>query len=247
MHPGMFRRIAVSTLAVALLVTLPASADKRRAVRQPDAGPQLTAIISGTVLDAVTGAPVSKARVTAGGDFGNTSDAGKFKLDGVVSFGKIFLTVERSGYATKTITYTAGGTITETVRLDPTPTVRVVKTDGSTFNIDSESVEFGYAVPFSGYRKAESEDFCLSDGTKQVIDRSQIKKITGPATLVTQTPCCGTKQVQKVTLELRTGATVDAFFVDSCDGYTVDFIGREHVSGDFKYTKFSEAREIVFP
>lgn len=247
MQPENYRRLAVLSLVVALLFALPAAAGKRRAVRHPSAGPQLTAVITGTVLDAVTGAPISKARVTAGDDFANTSDSGKFKLDDVVSYGSILLRVERSGYTEKTFTFTSGGTIDQTIRLDPTPTVRVLKSDGATLDLDNESIEFGYAVPFSGYRKADFEDFCFADGTKQVLDRTQIKKITGPATLATQSSCCAERQVQKVTLELRTGATVDAYFVDSCEGYTVDLLGREHVSGDFKYTKFSDIREVVFP
>ena len=102
-------------------------------------------------------------------------------------------------------------------------------------------------MPFSGYYDNEYDDFCKADGTQVQIDRTQMKKITGPGTLVSVGNCCGDRQVEKVNLLLKNGQTFDATFSDSCQGYTIDLIGREHGTGQFVYIHFSDIAEVVFP
>jgi hypothetical protein len=224
-------------------------AEKRRAVAHPaPLGDKLTINVEGVILDDATGTPVSAVRVTVGNRSDVTSTDGKFSAHGATGFGSIDITATRSGYLAKTVTVNASGDHTVTLRLTPTPTVKVTKTNASVMNVDAESVEFGYAVPFSGYRQYPYEDFCKG-GTAVAIDRSEIKRIVGPATVVSDAPCCPSKNVLKINLELRTGEKTDVYFLDSCEaGVTrIDFIARDHTGGMFQYIPFTEITEVVFP
>jgi len=224
------------------------AAGKRRAVEHPGPAVQLTGTIRGTILDDTTGVPVASVRVSVGTRSDVTGADGKFEAKNVTGTGSILVEATRSGYLTKTYTITTSGDQTITLRLTPTPTVHVRKIDDSTLDVDFESVEFGYAVPFSGYRQYRYEDFCKG-GTAVQIDRSEISRINGPATVVHGSPCCPDKDVLKVNLLLKTGETTDVFFIDSCEaGVTrIDLIARDHLQGQFKFIPFTEIREVVFP
>jgi hypothetical protein len=235
----------VAVLAVLVLTAFPSFASKRRAVSHPSAS--LSTQISGVVLDATTSAPVNAAEVRIGDRTFYTDAQGRF-ITTVIGHGMIEITAERSGYHPTTTTVAAGGSHQLTMRLTPRPTVSVRKTDGSQLQIDYETVMFGYPVPFSGYRSAEYEDFCLPNGSAVPIDRSEMKRIVGPATPVTQSACCTTGPVLRVNLQLRNGQTTDVFFADSCDASDkIDLIGRNHVTGLFVYLRFTDITEVVFP
>jgi hypothetical protein len=224
-------------------------AEKRRAVAHPGpGGPLLTGTIKGTVLDDSTGLPITSVRVAIGSKNDVTGADGKFEGKNATGFGFINVEASRSGYVTKTEKLTTGGDQTITMRLTPTPTVHLKKTDNSTLDVDFESVEFGYAVPFSGYRQYSYEDFC-KNGAPVAIDRAEIRKITGPATVVHGSPCCADKDVLKINITLKTGETTDVFFLDSCEaGVTrIDLIARAHVQGQFQFIPFSQISEVVFP
>lgn len=236
--------------AIALLVTsIPALAQnpKRRAVQHPSTGgPVIPVVVTGTVIDSVTGQPVVFADVRLGSRSDRTDRSGKFKISTTIpSQGTI--TVTRSGYSAGSQAITGGGTQDFTIRLSPTPTVRLRLTDGTIKDLDQESIEFGYVPPFGSYNKGESDDFCRADGTVVAINRSEFKRIVGPATLENNSACCPNNTLLKITAELKNGQTVPLYFVDSCLGYTVDFIGRDHVSANFVYTKFTDVAEIIFP
>jgi hypothetical protein len=224
------------------------AAGKRRAVEHPGPAALLTGTIHGTILDDTTGVPVPSVRVSVGNRSDVTGADGKFQANNVSGAGSIPVEASRSGYLTKTYTITTSGDQTITLRLTPTPTVHVKKTDDSTLEVDFESAEFGYGVPFSGYRQFRYEDFCKG-GLAVQIDRSEISKINGPAVVVHGSPCCPDKDVLRVNLLLKTGETTDVFFIDSCEaGVTrIDFIARDHLQGQFKFIPFSEIREVVFP
>ena len=231
-----------------LLFAIPAAAQKHRAVRKsPPEGQQITLTINGTVLDATTNAPVSSVEVRAGSKLSYSGADGKFRVKDVLGFGSVKVTFERSGYVLKTETITSGGTQDLTFRLTPTPTVRVRKTNNTTFDLDSESVKFGYVLTFGGYAEATFDEFCKPDGSQVTLDRAQMKKITGPATKVAQSNCCENPELMKINVQLKTNETFDAVFKDSCFGYRVDLIGREHVSGNFAYIPFFDIAEVVFP
>ena len=234
--------------AIALLVTaLPTFAQKRRAVQHPSTGgPVIPVVVTGTVLDATTGQPVVFADVRLGARSDRTDRFGKFKIStNIPSSGTINVT--RSGYVAGSQAVTGGGTQNFTIHLTPTPTVRLRLTDGTTKDLDQESIEFGYVPPFGSYNKGESDDFCKPNGTLVSIHRGDFKRIIGPATSENNSACCSNNTVQKINAELRSGESTDLYFTDSCLGYSVDFIGRDHVSGNFVYTKFTDVAEVIFP
>ncbi|MFP5247181.1 MAG: carboxypeptidase regulatory-like domain-containing protein [Thermoanaerobaculia bacterium] len=248
MHFSTLRRLSCLALVATFFAAAPTYAGKRRAVKHPTAGAQLNAELSGTVIDNVTGLPVINARVKAGRDSDTTDSQGKFLLKEVVGYGVITVEASRTGYTAKTITLSTGGKQTLDIRLQPGPTVSVRKLDGTSFNIDFDSLEFGYVVTFGGYHSAEFEDFCKPDGSQVAIDRSQIKRIVGPSTPVTATACCTQRNTVKVNVELKTGEKSDMYFIDACNGYPdIDLLGRDHVSGKMQYIPFAQIAEIVFP
>lgn len=247
MHSDLSRRLFSLAAVAAFVLAAPMYGAKRRSVTAPAAGAPISAVVTGVVLDATTNQPVPSVRVEASGRHDTTDSAGKFDFRTLDGFGDITITAIRSGYESKTVKITQSGPANLTITLTPTPTTTVKRTDGTVLVIDTESITFGYPVPFSGYYDNEYEDFCKSDGTRVQIDRTQIKKITGPATLVNVGNCCADRAVAKVNLQLRSGANTDAYFADSCEGYSVDFIGRLHSTGQFVYVHFSDITEVVFP
>ena len=242
------RSRAVAALFALLVITLPLHAGKRRAVKHAPPDNQIFATVTGTVLDDTTGQPVRSVKVIIGTKSDFTDSQGKYRIRNASAVGtSMSVLAERSGYESKTATLTTGGNQVVDFRLVPRPTVSVRTTDGVTRQIDFESIRFGYTLPFAGYVDDEAEDFCKPDGTAINVDRSAMKKITGPATEVQVASCCTESDVLRVKVELRTGETTDVAFVDSCDGYVVDLIGRNHVTGEFEYLHFTEIAEVVFP
>ena len=235
-----------SVFAIALVVaSLPAWAQKRRAVQHPGpAGPALNVVITGTVLDNVTGAPVINAEARLGNRTARTDSRGKFRLATTIH-GTAELTVGRSGYTEVKEVITADRDIT--FRLTPTPTVRLRLTNGTTHDIDLESVEFGYVPPFGSYVKGPSDEFCRPGGATITLNRTDISKITGPAVSESNAACCPTSPIMRINATLKTGEVTPLYFVDSCTGHGVDFIGRDHVTGNFVYSKFTDVAEILFP
>ena len=237
-----------SVIAIAVLAAaLPSFAQKRRSVQHPGgaAVPFESVTVTGTVVDAVTGKPVYLANVRVGARSDNTDKAGKFRLVSQVA-GTGTITISRSGYTAVEQSITPG-THEVNVRVQPTPTVTLRLKDGTIHNIDNESVEFGFVPPFGSYEKAESDDFCRPNGTSVALSRTDFKRIIGPATTATNSACCPERPLQKINAQLKSGETTDLFFVDSCLGYSIDFIGRDHAAGTFVYTKFSDVAEIIFP
>lgn len=250
MHPDKLRRSLCLALAATFVIAVPSFAQRRRAVNHPSAGGLITAVeVSGTVVDNVTGAPVLAVKVEGGGDSDLTDKDGKFTLKNLESYGGVInIDASRSGYSLKRIPLTTGGTHSLTIRLDPTPTVRVRRIDNSTLDLDFESILFGYPIAFSGYRSAEFEEFCKPDGTAVTVDRSQIKRIIGPLVELNHAPCCPESATAKVNVELKTGETMDLYFVDACHGFpNIDLIGREHVNAKFQYIPFKQIAEVIFP
>jgi hypothetical protein len=247
-HPRLLAAALVATVVFAVPATQ--AAGRRRAVSNPTATNKVTATkINGTVVDDVTGLPAAGIVVKVGDRSDITDTAGKYEVKNVTSYqGAINVEASRSGYTTKTVRLTTGGEQVVNLRLQPLPTVHVVKANATTIELDFDTIEFGYPVVFSGYNSAISEDFCKPNGTAVTIDRSQIKRIVGPATKTQQGACCGTKEVEKIHVELKSGEVTDLFFVDSCNGVpSIDFIGANHTSGRVEYTPFTAITEIVFP
>lgn len=240
------KRLAIVTLA---LLSLPLfAAPKSRSVGKPalDSGAaKVTVSCKGTVTDAETGLPVAFATITSGRFRTTTSRLGTFSLSAVTALGEADVTAARTGYHGSTVRISGTGTHELNFRLQGRPTTAIRKVDGTTVALDDDSVKFGYVVLFSNYQTVTGNDFYLPDGTAAKIPMDQIKRLTGPGVAL-QTSSCQ-RPAQQVHLELRDGTTREATFVDSCYGYTVDLIGRDHVTGDGVFVPFGEVLEINFP
>jgi len=237
------------TILILALLSLPLfAAPKNRAVGKPEFGSNAAVTVSckGTVTDAVTGLPIAFATITAGKRFRATSSRlGTFSLSAVTALGDVEVTATRTGYHGSTVKISGTGTHELNFRLQGRPTTAFRKIDGTTVALDDDSVKFGYVLLFGSYQTVTGNDFYLPDGTQATIPMAQVKRITGPGAPV-QTSSCQ-RPAQRVHVELRDGTTRDATFVDSCYGYTVDLIGRDHVTGDGVFVPFNEVLEIVFP
>jgi len=244
------RRLSLSLLvAVISVMAVSAEAGKRRAVQHPGpAGSKISVTAVGTLLDNVTGAPINDATVRIGSRTSRTFQDGKFSVSGS-GYGSVDVEASRSGYESKIVTLTTAGQHDLVIRLQPTPTVRLRKTDNTVLDVDFESIEFGYPGEFGGYNTAVFETFCKSDGAQVNIDRSQIRRIIGPAVVTTSSPCCPGTEALKVTLELKSGGTGDYWFSDSCTARTTHFDvkARVHTTGVIEYTEFKLLTEAVFP
>jgi Carboxypeptidase regulatory-like domain len=236
-----------SVVAIALLAAaVPSFAQKRRSVQHPGPGVPATPVtVTGTVVDAVTGQPIFAANVRVLNRSDNTDRQGKFRVINNI-YGTASITVGRTGYVPVTQQITPG-THEIAFRLQPTPTVKLRTTAGAEYDLDFESAEFGYVPPFGSYNKSEGDDFCKPNGQMVTINRSEIARITGPAVSETNAACCPNQPLLKINAVLKSGETTPLYFVDSCLGYSIDFIGRDHVKGDIVYTKFINIAEIIFP
>jgi hypothetical protein len=237
-----------SAIAIAALVlTVPAVAQKRRAVQHPaPPGPAVTTTVTGKVVDAATGLPVVSASIRIGEGFDRSDSTGSFSVTAKI-YGQADLVAERTGYNTGSQPISGAGPHVVTISLQSKPTVKLRLTDGTQKDMDFESVEFGYVPPFSSYVKAEFDDFCKPNGTAVRLSRTDFARITGPAITEAATACCANLSPQKITATLKTGEATALYFSDSCLGYTVDFIARDHVTGRVVYTKFANIAEIIFP
>ncbi len=219
-----------------------AAATRRRAVQLV---PGVETTVTGVVTDSSTHAVIVQAEIAAGRLKVTTDKDGKYTI--TLPTGKTtVLNVNRSGYEAATLSVTPSGPTTLNTSLKPTATVRVITTGGATYELDRESAQFAYALPFAGYAKSDSGNFCLADGTTYAPVAADLAKVIGPATSGTATPCCK-NPVMSITLEKKSGERVQAAFVDSCPGYEVDFIGRDHTSAQYRYLRFTEIAQIVFP
>lgn len=245
MHPAKLRRIAGSLL-VLLVLSLPMYA-KRRAVTQRPVPPIHT--INGVIHDAVTGAPVIAAAVSAGNRDGATNAQGTFELKFVTGSSSFQFVAERSGYQTFTKLIGPNDTFLD-IRMTPTPTVSIRQTNGQTVQVDYESLKFGYPVPFSGYRDNTSDEFCRLDQAQPnefIYDKSQMRKLTGPAQVVPAGGCCE-GNAWKMNLTLKSGESLDVLFRDTCqERYRVDVGARDHVTGQFVHIVLTDIAEMVFP
>lgn len=249
MNPVKLRRNVVAALVAVLCIAVPSHAQKRRAVGSRSPGTQFTLEkVAGQVVDSVTGQPVISATISGGNRFDATDSDGDFELKNVTGFGYLVIMVDRSGYQPYSAQFKPGDATPLTIRLVPTKTVTIRKVNGETLEVDMESLKFGYPVPFSGYREAESDDFCTLNGNKLYIHRAQMAKLTGPAVMVPGGACCSAGNAARMTLTMKAGQTMDVLFTDTCeDRYKVDVGARVHTTGAFVHIPITEIAEIIFP
>lgn len=246
MYPNSFRRL-LSVALIAAVFAVPSYA-KRRSVAHPSAANLITVEVSGIVLDSVTNQPVVGARVEAGESHRTTGADGRFTLRSTSGPSPVVVHASRTGYHSATQNLTTGGKHELTLHLAPRPTVLVRTLSNQTYNLDFDTIEFGYPVPFSGYRSADFEDFCNPQGQAITVNRNEIQRINGPATPIHYAACCPSADTLKVNVTLKNGITTDLYFIDACDGVmNIDILGRDHVTNKSQYIPFNQIAEVVFP
>jgi len=156
------------------------------------------------------------------------------------------LTFARSGYETFTTTVSVRGDEAQTFRLIPKATVNIRTSAGASYDVDPETVEFGYVAPFTGYNKDTKLNLCKGGGESFMPDRTEIKRITGAAQL-NDPKCCAQFSIPAINVELKSGGTTTAGFVDACFGYKVDIVAQDHVTALPVYFHFTDLAEVTFP
>lgn len=262
MTPGNTTRNIVA-ISLVVLSAIPAFANegKKRGVQKPPPGgiiisppappagvPEVELVAN--VRDAATDLPVINADVfSTNPDRHTRTDAnGAFRMK-LPAASSINLLITRSGYQPFTITVTTAalGTFVDRFRMTAKPTVQIRTTAGVVHQIASDTIEFGYIVPFSGFTKDRKAEMCRADGSDLSADRDDIKRIQGPATVVPNPKCCDRGPLSMINVELRNGETTQGFFKDSCFGYAMLVIGLGQTSGQQVDVRLTEVAEIVFP
>lgn len=205
--------------------------------------------ISGVVRDATTNAPVAGAIVHSGSFYSNrngTAADGKYTLS-LPGGRPTTLVVEDFAYEPVSLSVVPANDAVLDLRLTTSrPSVTVTLKNDEKHVLDIGTSQFGYLIIFSGYGRSDAGNFCKPDGSPFAPDKNDIRKITGPATLADSPACCNRGQVMFVTVEMKSGESTQAFFVDSCFGNEVDFIGRERSTGQYLYLKFTDIKELDF-
>ena len=133
------------------------------------------------------------------------------------------------------------------IPLQPLASVSVQLTSGQTVHLDVDSVQFAYVLPFETPQGANNASFCKSDGTSWSPDRAEFAQITGPGTSLSNSTCCKLGPLLAVDVKMKSGETARVTFADSCFGYDIDFVGRDHESAQYVYFNFKDIALITFP
>lgn len=238
------RRTAALAFAM-LVIAIPTTAARRRGVASTARPPKVTGVVRGTVTDAVTGLPVISAKAEVGRS-DSTNSSGQFDISDAFGYGTLDFEVSRSGYLPYFVRLPAGEH-NLTIRLTPTPTVTLRKTDQTVVNLDYESLKFRYSSGFSG-SEAEYEEFCQPDGSIRKVGRSQFRKMTGPATYINDPGCCTKAETMRMTIELKNEPAGEFRFADSCSTVNpMSIRARNHVTGEILTFPLTEVSEVVFP
>jgi len=230
-----------------------AQTGKRRAVK-PGENPPLSGggggtvpgiTLTGVVIDSVTGAPVQSVQVSSGTKSGHTDKNGNFFLQ-VTPGADTPLHLSRNGYQSFDTSVNLTAAAMMSFRLIPKTTVKVRMISGQVYDLDPETIEFGYVAPFSGYNKDTKLNLCKGGGEAFTPERDDIKRITGGVQL-NDPACCSTGSIPAINVELKSGGVSTGGFVDACFGYKVDIIGQEHVSTNNAFLHFADIAEVTFP
>ncbi|MGZ8833969.1 MAG: carboxypeptidase-like regulatory domain-containing protein [Thermoanaerobaculia bacterium] len=248
----LFRTLCVAALCiVGVTASFAAQTSKRRAVKPGGSQgapvvPPADVILTGDVVDSVTNAPVVGVQVSTPGKSGRTDAAGHFAIR-LVAGQNFTLQFVRSGYETLSVIVNITTPVSQTFRMNPKPTTTVKLTSGKTYELDTETVEFGYVLsPFSAYNKDTKLNLCKAGGESFMPDRSEIRKITTGAQ-INDRACCSSGPLPAITIELKAGGTATAGFADACVGYKVDLIALEHATATPIYLHFSDIAEVTLP
>jgi hypothetical protein len=243
------RTMLLILIALAISLPMDAATRRRRAVTPRPVPRPADVTLTGTVVDAVSGARVVGADVSAVNvdRFTTTDAAGMFTLE-IPAGTPVTLRITRSGYDTLETVVAIPSAASQQFQLVSRQTVRVRLTNGQTHELDIETVEFGFVTgPFAGYSKGPRLNLCKPGGSSFTPDRGSIQRITGPATLASHAACCANRQVQSINIVMKSGEATTAYLSESCFDYSVDVIGRDHRTFNPAYFRFADIAEIVFP
>jgi hypothetical protein len=233
----------ISLLTLLFLIGSTAQAQRSRIVNLPSA-PQVT--LNGQVTEIGTGQPVTDVEVSGQGRFTRTNAEGKFTMQ--VSQGlPVTLTFARSGFTSKTETFTPAGPVNRTFQLQPLPTARFVTKAGVTHTVDADTVEFGYAIPFSGIRRDKKAEMCTPGGQKFTLERENLARIEGPQVTTTDAACCTRGPVNGALFQMKNGERITAYFLDSCEHPHIQLIARDHRTWQMVFVELSDLQEAVIP
>jgi hypothetical protein len=223
-----------------------APATRRHAAAPPPApvsGPATP--VTGVVKDASNGLPIQLATATYGSQTTRTNANGEFVLN-LPTGAPVTVSVQHPAFLPfqKSITPAVGGKYDFGLTGQPSVTIKTVS--GTTYIVDIGSAQFAYAMPFSSYVPSDTANFCKPDGSVFTPNKTEFKRIIGPATPSTLADCCE-GSLMTANAELKSGVSTAVFFKDSCHATEVDFAGREKSTGLYRYVKFTDIAEIDFP
>ena len=227
-----------------VLLALPLSAASK--VRSAATGGIKTEVyLSGTITEAATGMPARHVQVYNPPDhYQMSDDNGHFRIK--VAIGQdVTLTFFRSGFELFTAVVHISTDSARSFQMKSKPTTSVRLNDGSAIEADTETVEFGYLAPFTGYTKSSSLSLCTG-GNPVAPERAEIRRITRAFDLG-DPACCDRRSLPAITVELKNGSTATGGFIDACFGYREDLIVLDHNTGEPAYIPFADVAEIVFP
>ena len=244
--PRLFRSLCAMALVVAAAAPLSAAAARRRAVKPPEQErANGTVKVTGTVRDQVTSEPIVRVRVSLGADLVvERDDQGQYTL--TIPNRTTVLTAQRRGYLPTQKTYRPADGATVDFSMPETPTTRVRTTAGETIDLDYDSSQFQFVIPFSGSSASDTANLCRASGASFTPHKSLIRRITGPSTTSSVSECCKDRPVVGINFEMKSGEQTVAYFADSCF-YDVAFLGIERRSGLPKFFDFKNVAEITFP
>jgi hypothetical protein len=202
--------------------------------------------ITGTVTDSSSGHPVQRVVVANGVTTATTDAAGHYSLT-LPANRPTLVTANYFAFKPSTKTVTPSSGLVVDFSLAPNPSITLKTTTGDTIDFDYDSSKFAYLIVFIGYVKDDNANFCKPDGSKWAPNKSEFSKIIGPGTMVSFSPCCTLGPIVTVNVEMKSGEKTAVYFVDSCFGDDVDFLGRDRSTGDFRYVAFKDIAEIDFP
>lgn len=220
----------------------PASTGLRRHTVLPVIG---KSTLTGVVREQATGNPIRSAALSVSdGQRFLTGEDGRFLF--TLASRPVTIQVERVGFLPASKTLAAGAPLSLDFALDYAPAVVVKTASGETVILDLASSKFAYVQVFSGYINADTATLCKSDGSAFRPNKSDFVRIVGPAVPATSA-CCDRGPSLKANAEMKNGDKLPVYFVDSCYGYEVDFLGIERTSGMARYFNFTDVAEISFP
>ena len=235
-------RFAVGVV-LALTLATPSFAQRHRIVKRfnPEA-----ASLSGTVIDAVTRAPIAEAFVRVGNKGVATAADGKYSVSALTA-NAFTVKVTRWGYVDheQIVTLAAGANQLD-VALQPGPIVTVKMENGTIYSLDFESLQFGYFVAFVGFRGGPEFHLCLPSGEEKTVTTAEIKSVTFPGVRTETTSCCSLAPGAIARITLKDDTIVDATIKEACNGADFFVRGRNRTTGADEAIKIADVESVTF-